>query len=326
MASTNLSNGRWIGGKIIEHWRQQTVKKETTRKRGCRYWFNLALFGLIMLWIGYYVIAIYSVTVPVPKTVCCKTPADEGFDYEVVTLTSPFDVTLSGWYIPSQNGAAVILLHGYDGTRLRMLAQARILAGAGYGVLLYDMRGHGESSPVLRSYGWADVVDVDTAVTWLQSRNNIDPDRIGIYGFSLGGQVALRAAAELDGIQAVAADGAGFANNADMPPLKSVGEHIIRIGNGIVFKGVEWRTGFEPPTAVIDIIDGIAPRPLLLIAAGRAEAMEPRIAQNYYDHALEPRAIWFIPEAGHGGGPKARPDEYAEKLVSFFDDGLLSSN
>ncbi len=302
------------------------MQKSTNRKRGCLYWFKLALVGLLGLWVGYYVIAIYSVTVPVSATICCTTPADEGFVFEDAILTSPLDVTLSGWYIPSQNGAAVIILHGYGGSRVGELPRAMMLARAGYGVLLYDMRGHGESSPVIRSMGWADVVDVATAVTWLQNRDEIDPDRIGIFGFSIGGQVALRAAAQLDSIQGVAADGAGLANNKDTPPLKSIGEHMIRIGNGIVYKGMEWRTGFSPPEAIIHTIANISPRPLFLIAAGEANAMEPRIVQNYYDHAQEPKTIWIIPETWHGGGPEARPEEYAERLVAFFDAALLSSN
>ncbi len=232
---------------------------------------------------------------------------------------------LSGWYVPSHNGAAIIMLHGYDGTRVGVLPQAMMLAEAGYGVLLYDMRGHGESSPVVRSMGWADVVDVATAVTWLQSRNGVDPDRIGIFGFSTGGQVALRAAAQLQTIQAVVADGPALATNADSPPLESIGENIIKIGNGIVYKGVEWRTGFSQPEAIVDTIANIAPRPLLLFA-GAANEIEPRIVQNYYDHALEPKAIWVITEADHGGGPKAQPEEYTAKLVSFFDAALLSES
>lgn len=302
------------------------MEKTSGRKRGCRYWLNLALFGLAALWVGYYVIAIYSVTVPVSHEICCTTPADEGFAFEDVILTSPNNVTIAGWYIPSQNGAAVIVLHGYNGDRAGELPRAAMLARAGYGVLLYDMRGHGESSPVVRSYGWADVVDVETAVSWLQSRDDVDPNRIGIFGFSLGGQVALRAAAQLEGIRAVAADGAGLANNDDTPPLRTPIEYIFRTGNGIVFKGVEWRTGFEQPEAIIDTIADIAPRPLFLIAAGEPEEMEPRIVQFYYDHAQEPKTIWFIPETEHGGGPKARPEEYAEKLGSFYDDVLLSGS
>lgn len=302
------------------------MEKKTTQKRGCLYWFKLALVGLAGLWVGYYVIAIYSVTVPNPQTVCCTTPADDGFEFEDVTFTSPDDATIAGWYIPSRNGAAVILLHGYDATRLSVLPQALMLAEAGYGTLLIDMRGHGQSSPVVRSMGWADVADVATAVTWLQTRDDVDPDRIGIYGFSIGGQVALRAAAQLEAIQAVAADGAGLANNKDTPPLRSFGERMIRFGNGIVYRGMAWRTGLSQPEAIIDTIADIAPHSLFLIAAGEPAEMEPRIVQFFYDHAQEPKTIWFIPGTGHGGGPKARPEEYAERLVSFYDDALLSHN
>lgn len=299
--------------------------KKKVRKRGCLYWLKLGLVGLAGLYIGYFIIAIYSVTVPNSRKVCCMTPADDGYEFEEVTFTSPNNVTIAGWYIPSQNGAAVVLLHGYDGTRLGVLPQALMLAEAGYGALLIDMRGHGESSPVIRSMGWADIVDVETAVTWLQSRDDVDPDRIGIFGFSVGGQVALRAAAQFPMIQAVVADGPALTTNADSPPLESFGENFIKLGNGIVYKGVEWRSGFEQPEAIVDIIADISPHPLLLFA-GEANEVEPRIVQNYYDHALEPKSIWNIPEADHGSGLKAQPEEYAERLISFFDEALLSES
>ena len=47
-------------------------------------------------------------------------------------------MTLSGWYVPSRNGAVVILLHGYGNNRAQMWPRAEPLARAGYGVLLYD--------------------------------------------------------------------------------------------------------------------------------------------------------------------------------------------
>ncbi len=53
-------------------------------------------------------------------------------------------VTLSGWYIRLQNSAAVILLHGYNANRMDTLNHAELLAHHGYGVLMYDLRGHGE--------------------------------------------------------------------------------------------------------------------------------------------------------------------------------------
>ena len=107
------------------------------------------LFGVI----GYDALGVYMWTEPVPRTVCCQTPGDYGLVYEEVSLDSCDDTTLAGWYLPSQNGAAVIMLHGYGGTRLQVLPQAAMLGNAGYGVLLYPKElwnipdvGHGDDA------------------------------------------------------------------------------------------------------------------------------------------------------------------------------------
>ena len=53
------------------------------------------------------------------------TPRDDGFAYEDLTLKTVDGFDLKGWYLPTHNGAAIILLHGYGGNRLEMLNRAR---------------------------------------------------------------------------------------------------------------------------------------------------------------------------------------------------------
>lgn len=296
--------------------------KRTKRRRGCRYWLNLfivAVVAFIILGvIGYDAMGVYMWTEPVPRRVCCKTPADYNLAYEEVSLDSCDDTTLAGWYIPSQNGAAVIMLHGYGGTRMQLLSQAAMLGEAGYGVLLYDMRGHGEGSPVMRSFGWGDVGDVYNAWDWLAARPEVDEGRISLYGFSVGGQVALRAAAFSTNIAAVVADGPSLATGKDIPRLTSLSERLTGLGNRIVFRGISWRTGQRQPLSVVEVIGDIAPRPVLLIATGSEEGIEQRIVRNYYAGAGEPKELWTIPDIGHGAGPDAHAQEYARRLVTFY--------
>ena len=68
-----------------------------------------------------------------------------GLAYEDVTFSTADGVALSGWYVPSRNGAAVVLLHGAGSTRSAVLPHTVVLADDGFGVLLYDARGHGRS-------------------------------------------------------------------------------------------------------------------------------------------------------------------------------------
>jgi hypothetical protein len=64
-----------------------------------------------------------------------------------VSFPASDGVRLAGWYVPGHNGAAVIVLHGSHGTRSDTLAHVRMLVAAGYGVLAFDARGHGQSWP-----------------------------------------------------------------------------------------------------------------------------------------------------------------------------------
>jgi hypothetical protein len=84
-----------------------------------------------------------------------ETPSDRGLAYREVWFTATDGVELAGWYVPSTNGAAVILLHGAHSTRSAVLDHAAALAKHGYGVLLYDARGHGVTAGAVPDEGHA---------------------------------------------------------------------------------------------------------------------------------------------------------------------------
>lgn len=186
-----------------------------------KYYLRLVEFGLIILLVlldfGYPVVYAFNATRPAPSSIGAYSPRDFGQNYEEILLAAPDGIHLSGRYIPSQNKAAVILLHGYGSNRLNMFVHAEIFARHGFGVLLYDARASGQSEGDRRSYGWKDLEDVSTAIEYLQTRPDVDPARIGIAGISTGVEVALGAAARYPDLAAVLADGAGFPVQADIP-------------------------------------------------------------------------------------------------------------
>ncbi len=87
-----------------------------------------------------------------------------GVPYEDVAFTTSDGLELEGWYIPSRNGAAVIAFPGRKGPQ----RQARMLARHGYGVLLFDRRGEGESEGDPNIFGWRGERDLDAAVAFLE--------------------------------------------------------------------------------------------------------------------------------------------------------------
>lgn len=305
------------------------TKKETPthrKKRGFLYWLRLLGFGLLgglLLTCILVEIAYINDTVkPAPSSVGDLPAAVDGRAYQAVDLyNEQDDIHLSGWYIPSTNGAAVILLHGYGSNRLEMLSRANVLAEHGYGVLLYDLRGHGESGGDKRAFGWEDVSDVDTALEFLSTRSDVNPDRIGILGFSIGGQIALRAAAENSNIRAIVCDDPGYVTIDDAPPAVTRREKFAYFISWVDGRGVSLWSGVPIPAGIPEILPQIAPRPIFFIDTGQGGGR--KFVRYLYELADGPKTLWEIPETYHGGQFSSHPDEYAAKMIEFFDTYLL---
>ena len=137
--------------------------------------------------------AVVATNVPRPRL--GATPDAFGLEYANVSLRTPDDVTLAGWYVPSANRAAVLLLHGAGSTRSDVLPQAAVLARHGFGLLMIDARGHGDSGGRAMDFGWHGDSDIAGAVTYLSSRPDVASDRLAVVGLSMGGEEAVAPAA-----------------------------------------------------------------------------------------------------------------------------------
>jgi fermentation-respiration switch protein FrsA (DUF1100 family) len=247
-------------------------------------------------------------------------PATLGAPYKQVTLTTRDGLELAAWYVPSRNGAAVI---SYP-TRTGKVPHARMLVRHGYGVLLLDARGYDGSQGDPNVFGWDDANDIDAAVTWLQHRPDVQGGRIGGIGFSVGGEMMLQAAASNKGLRAVVSEGAGF---------RSVREDVQRGPQGwftlpqaaVQTAAITVLSGTPPPPPLKDLVPRIAPRPVFLIFAGHGAGGE-EFNPDLYDAAGSPKRLWKIPEASHVGGFRARPHEYKQRVVGFFNRALRSTN
>jgi hypothetical protein len=244
-------------------------------------------------------------------------PADLGRAYEEVTLRTADGLDLAAWYVASRNGAAVI---SYP-TRRGKLAQARMLVRHGYGVLLLDARGYDGSEGDPNVFGWDDAKDIDAAVAWLQRRPDVSNGRIGGIGFSVGGEMMLTAAANNTGLHAVVSEGAGF---------RSVREDVLRGPRGwfalpeaaLQTAALAIISGTPPPQSLKELVPKISPRHVLFIYAGRGGGGE-EFTPDFFRAAGAPKLVWKIDEAGHVGGFQARPREYEQRVIRFFDRALL---
>jgi len=252
-------------------------------------------------------------------------PPDLPFAVQEVHFSSPDGPRLAGWYVPPENGAIIILVHGYGGNRLSNRWYAERLTAAGYGVLMYDERASGESEGEYRSFGWEDAADVGAAVAFLEGRPEADLGKIGIAGCSIGGQIALQGGAYYPAIGAVWADGASIIRYADIAPVDNLVAWIAKISNIPLDWLFQWVVGIKAPPAMIEIIGNIAPRPVMLVAGGKATSRlgsEAPQAEYFAAYAGENAQVWVIPEAVHCDGPKRDPVGYEARLLDFFDTAL----
>lgn len=242
-----------------------------------------------------------------------------GVPHTEVVLHTSDGLDLAASYVAPRNGAAIVLVHGSGGDRSGSIAsRARMLARHGYGVLLYDARGSGNSEGRPENLAWTWPRDVRAAVDFLQTRSEVR--RVGALGLSSGAETLLEAAAADERLAAVVAEGAQahtFAEARALPGSEGV-EASLLLGPTLAAYSV--LSLHLPPPPIQDQLPRIAPRPIFLIAADTS--YEHAATRMYRDAATGPVELWWPEGAPHTGGLATHPQEYERRVVGFFDDAL----
>jgi uncharacterized protein len=242
-----------------------------------------------------------------------------GAAYADVSFRSSDGLRLAGWYRPSRNGAAVLVVHGGGSDRRGAVRHARMLARHGYGVLLYDARGRGESDGAPNDYGWGWPKDVAGALAFLHGRPDVDPRRIGALGLSTGADVLIQAAAQRHDIAALVADGAAAGSFEDWHRLR--GNEIGALPGRVLFTTLRGVSTDGPGPPLEDLVRRLR-SPTLLISAGRSEERDFNVLYDRAAGADAPVAHWNLPWARHTRGISQAPALYERRVVAFLDASL----
>jgi uncharacterized protein len=258
------------------------------------------------------------------------TPADLGLAYEDVTFASAEDgIPLRGWYLPAGGERAVILLHGLDGERWArrpsLPDKAQRYVQAGFDVLTFDLRAHGESGGERLGLGWLERRDVQGATMFLEQRG-IPPHAIGVHGHSYGAATALLSAAAVPDIGAVIADSA-FA--AQLPLLdqeiqRKTGLPALFTPGIAAFASLFYGLDLQAMAPVL-AVPQVAPRPILFIhgtADSRIPAENSRLLRAASHNPED--SLWLVAGAEHVEAFTTQPEEYTARMLRFFDQHLVS--
>ncbi len=291
-----------------------------SRPRRFQWVIRLGTFALIASLAGYLIlnIALAGIFVYVLTHPTCNRlpqPPEGLFQPEEHWLQTEDGLSIKMWYYPTQNGAAILALGGMSGSLGKKLPPIDFLVQEGYGVLQIDSRACASPRATV-TLGGDEVYDATAGLFFLQTLPEID--KIGAFGFSMGGATVIRAAAQHPEIVAVVAEG-NYANLGEL--LIGAGQPQSwprRLFISSITSSYRLFSGINPWTiSPIDELPHISPRPVFMIF-GEHESKGGR-AQTQYAQAGEPKTLWIVPQGAHGRNHLIAREEYERRVIAFFN-------
>ena len=272
----------------------------------------------------------FYISIRPAKFISKITPDQLGLEYENISFDTSDGLTLQGWFIPyqpDQQAAAtskatqqnkqvktIILLHGYPADKGDILPSHKFLAQH-YNLLLFDFRYLGASQGKYSTAGALEVKDLLGAIDYLKAR---DINIVGIYGFSVGGAVALMAAPKLPEIKVIVSN-SSYADLSDLVPV------IFR--PKLIQAPLTWLTNIWAKLLIgVDIKD-VSPAtaarnlkiPVLIIHAKQDQVIPFAQAlklQTALQHNVQAEYLFF--EGLHGESDL----NYQQRILVFFETNL----
>lgn len=266
-------------------------------------------------------------------------------DAEEITLTTPDGLTLQACYIRTTQPRKGVLLFGleFGSNRWSCVPYCEFLREAGYDIFTFEPRGQGKS-PAQKGYEplqWVtefEVIDFQTALTYLKNRADRDPRGIGLFGLSKGGSAGLMVAGGDDFIRCAVVDGIFACLNTMIPYMqqwvfiytknpwlaKIIPTWYYRHAAEMAMRQIEQiRACRYPPLE--HCLPKFSPRPLFMIHGGADTYIKPDMAKALFDLAGEPKEFWLVEKAKHNQAFHLAHDEYKKRVLDFFDKHLAGT-
>jgi fermentation-respiration switch protein FrsA (DUF1100 family) len=242
-------------------------------------------------------------------------------DWPATSIQIPYPGgQLAGWMRPGLPGhGVVLLLHGVRADRRQMRERARFLAQDGFGVLLVDLPGHGESQGEQITFGAREAAGVQAALDFLRKAQ--PGERIGVIGASLG--AAALVLARPAGIDAAVLE-------AMYPTIEEAVENRLRIVLGqpgallapLLLQQLPLR--LDVTAAQLRPIDAVAALPCPVLVAAGARDLHTTAAETrrIFDAAAEPKQLWLVENAAHVDLHAFAGQAYQERVGAFLRQHL----
>jgi dipeptidyl aminopeptidase/acylaminoacyl peptidase len=296
-----------------------TLATDTTKltpKKVAWFVLDLALVLLLPLVVTS-IIGVYQLSHP-PKIISTRTPKDANLTYKDVTLKSTDGISVAAWDVDATapSDTAILVLHGYGDDKGDILSRVAFLAPQ-YRLLLIDFRSFGKSGGGYTTIGQKEIADAQAGIDYLRGQG---VKRIGIYGFSMGGAVALRAAARNQDVAVVVTEEA-YADIRTMveQPYRYLGPlrwPLVNVIVAVTDLVLHADAKKDTPTAAASTLHV----PVLVIHArgdtdvpiAEAEALKTALAGD------NSASFWFSDGVVEGQSPI----DFSTQVKNFFDGAL----
>ena len=284
-------------------------------------WGRLGLLVSLILWMGISVVAERVMLHPRRWDVGAP-PSQRGWVYQDVAFKTSDGITLHGWWIPGALHQTVVMVHGWTSSRREPYDKSAYLHAAGYNILVFDLRGHGQSGGTMTTMGYREPQDVEAAVAFAKSE---DSGPIALFGYSMGAATAIEAGARDAQVTAVVED-SGYASLLDVVqadfrqstglPLSPLASVFLALGQADI--GV-------PIGRVEPLNDAIGlTKPLLAIVGTSDRTVPPSEGFRLFAAAAGPKQLLVVPGAGHTQAYYKDPQVYQQTVLDFLRQALGS--
>jgi uncharacterized protein len=255
-----------------------------------------------------------------PSTYLSQHPERTGISgLRPISFSSPGSRHIAAWYVPSYNRAAIILVHGTGADRSALLHETRVLGVASFGVLALDLPGQGQSDGK-STWGVEARQAIVAAGDWLSQQADVDANRIGALGMSMGAYVLTQAATTDPQLHALILAGC---------PTDVAEQTRVAFSKWGWFSEIPaylalHASGMPLDMRPVNIMRAIAPRPVLLIGGELDHIVPAYMTRQLFAAAGDPKEIWIVPGAHHADYALIAPKEYDARIVDFFSRTLLA--
>ncbi len=253
--------------------------------------------------------------IPPHWNVTARTPDDYGLKYEIILMRTSDGIILKGWFIPGKFKKAVILVHGFEANKIKMLRYCQFLNEAGFDILLFDLRYFGDSQGKYCSLGFYERNDIKAAVKFLNEVKGIK--NIGILAESMGAAATVLCLKEEGLVKCVVID-SPFSNLKELLVYRGkkdkglsrwLVELIAFIAEKRLHYSMNWLS-FEDEIKKINT-------PIFVICGQKDQKVPFEQCEKMYNNANNSNVFWKV-DCGHTEGFKFYPREYQYKALEFF--------